>query len=118
MSIVFRHNDCGREAPNRPGGGSGRVVVAGACSSGDFTGCGIQRDLGQQFTGGGLADRPRVTRVGRPPGGTAYDMVWIGHAELGQRGTVVDTIVGAKAAQIPPPRVDLDWLYGPSPRAI
>jgi hypothetical protein len=118
MSIVFRHNDCGREALNRPGGGSGRVVVAGACSSGDFTGCGIQRDLGQQFTGGGLADRPRVTRVGRPPGGTAYDMVWICHAELGQRGTVVDTIVGAKAAQIPPPRVDLDWLYGPSPRAI
>jgi hypothetical protein len=42
-------------------------------------------------------------------------MVGIGHPELGQRGTVVDPIVGAKAAQIPSSRVDLDWIYGPTP---
>lgn len=42
-------------------------------------------------------------------------MVGIGHAELGQRGTVIDPIVGAQAAQIPPPRVDLDWIDGRTP---
>ena len=38
-------------------------------------------------------------------------MVGIGCAELGQRGTVVDAIVGAQAAQIPLAGVDLDWIH-------
>jgi hypothetical protein len=95
MRIVFRHNDCGRETPDRLGSRTGRVVVAGACSSGDVSGCRIQGHLGQQFTGGGLTHRPAVAGVRRPLGGTTYDMVRVGRAELSQRGTVVDAIVGA-----------------------
>jgi hypothetical protein len=37
-------------------------------------------------------------------------VVGIGHAELGQGGTVVDAFVGPQAAQIPLPGIDLDWI--------
>jgi hypothetical protein len=55
---MFRHNDCVGESPNGFGGRAGRVVVPCARSAGNVSGRRIQRDLGQQLTGGGLAHRP------------------------------------------------------------
>lgn len=39
-------------------------------------------------------------------------MVGVGHAEIGQRGTVVDAAVGPQRPQIPLPGVDLDGIDG------
>jgi len=110
---MFRHNDCCGKSPNGLGCGVGRVVVAGAPSGGDRSGRRIQRHLGQQLTGRGLTHRPRVARVCGPLGVTACDVLRVGYAEIGQRGTVVDAAVGPQAAQIPLPGVDLDrveWI--------
>lgn len=82
--------------------------MPGAGMADDVSGRPIKCHLGQQFTGRGLADCPRVARVRRPFGHTARDVVRIGCTEFGQRGTVVDAIVGTQAAQIPLPGVDLD----------
>jgi hypothetical protein len=109
---MLRRNNCGGKSPNGFGSGAGRVVVAGARSGGDRVGGRIQRHLGQQLTGAGLTYRPRVARVRGPPSVTAYDVLRVGYAEIGQRGTVVDPVIGPQAAQIPPPGVDLDWIHG------
>src|ERR1700734_1920414 len=112
--IMFSHNDCGGKSPNGLGCRAGRVVMTGARSGGDRSGRRIQRHLSQQLTGGGLTYRPRVARVRGPLGSTARDVLRVDHAEIGQRGTVVDAAVGPQAAQIPLPGVDLDlvqvWL--------
>src|ERR1700722_7989663 len=108
--IMFGRNDCGGKSPNGLGCCVGRVVVAGAPSGGDRSGRRIQCPLGQQLTGRGLTHRPRVARVRGPLGVTACDVLLVGYAEIGQRGTVVDAAVGPQAAQIPPPGVDLDWV--------
>src|SRR5277367_782326 len=108
--IMFGHNDCGGKSPNGLGCCVSRVVVAGAPSGGDRSGRRIQRHLGQQLAGRGLTHRPRVARVRGPPSVTACDVLRVGYAEIGQRGTVVDAAVGPQAAQIPLPGVDLDWV--------
>src|ERR1700733_2205687 len=108
--IMFGRNDCGGKSPNGPGCGVGRAVVAGAHSGGDRSGRRIQRHLGQQLTGRGLTHRPRVARVRGPLGIAARDVLRVDDAEIGQRGTVVDAAVSPQGAQIPLPRVDLDWV--------
>src|SRR3984885_16114802 len=45
--IMFRHNDCGGKSPNGLGCRAGRVVLAGAPSGGDRSGCRVERHLGQ-----------------------------------------------------------------------
>jgi hypothetical protein len=88
--------------------------VACAGPAGDSAGRRIQCHLGQQLAGRRLAYRPRVARVGRPVRVGARDVIGVGDAEFGQRGTVVDALVGAQAAQIPLPGVDLDGVDNPS----
>ncbi len=48
---------------------------------------------------------------------TARDVLLVGYAEIGQRGTVVDAAVGPQTAQIPLPGVDLDWVQVDAGRA-
>ena len=110
--IMFRRNDCGGKSPKGLGCGDGGVIVSGARSGGDRSGRRIQRHLGQQLTGGGLTYRPRVARVRSPLGVTARDVRRVGYAQISQRGTVIDPVIGPQAAQIPLPGVDLDWIHG------
>src|SRR2546421_446263 len=69
---------------------------------------GIQRDLGEQFAGGRLADGPRVPGVVVPAVLCVMDVVEVGFPELGESGTVIDAVVIPQRAQIPSAVVDLD----------
>lgn len=111
-SRSHRHAQHGRGKPAHGLFGSRRRIAMAAARPAANSRCRrINRHLGQQFTGGRLADRPRVAGVGRPQCAASRDVIRIGFTEVGQRRAVVDELVLPGRAQIPDTGIYFNGLH-------